>query len=132
MKFSAYMQEWLYGNEGYYRNVRTIGKEGDFYTAVSTSMFFGGSIAKRLISTIESGFLTSSCTVVEIGAHKGYLLADMIQFIYTLNPELLQTLTFVIVEPFSANQAMQKNYFEEGFWRCCKSFTCKAFGSVYM
>ncbi|QIR76927.2 SAM-dependent methyltransferase [Sulfurospirillum diekertiae] len=127
------MQEWLYGNEGYYRNVRTIGKEGDFYTAVSTSMFFGGSIAKRLISTIESGFLTSSCTVVEIGAHKGYLLADMIQFIYTLNPELLQTLTFVIVEPFSANQAMQKNYFEEAFGDAVKvlhvkrleAFTCK-------
>ena len=75
---------------GYYTKERTIGKEGDFYTAVSTSMFFGGSIAKRLISTIESGFLSSSSYVVEIGAHKGYLLADMIQFIYTLKPELLK------------------------------------------
>jgi SAM-dependent MidA family methyltransferase len=127
------MQEWLYGNEGYYSNVRTIGKEGDFYTAVSTSMFFGGSIAKRLISTIESGFLTPSCTVVEIGAHKGYLLADMIQFIYTLKPELIQTLTFVIVEPFTANQAMQKVYFDEAFGNAVKllhvksleTFTCK-------
>ncbi|ATB69282.1 putative SAM protein [Sulfurospirillum diekertiae] len=127
------MQEWLYGNEGYYRNVRTIGKEGDFYTAVSTSMFFGGSIAKRLISTIESGFLSPSCHVVEIGAHKGYLLADMIQFIYTLKPELLKTLTFVIVEPFVANQTMQKNYFKEAFGdainllhvKCLEEFTCK-------
>ena len=109
------MHEWLYGNEGYYTKERTIGKEGDFYTAVSTSMFFGGAIAKRLISTIESGFLTSSCYVVEIGAHKGYLLADMIQFIYTLKPQLLQTLTFVIVEPFSANQVMQKKYFDETY-----------------
>lgn len=109
------MYEWLYGNEGYYTKERTIGKEGDFYTAVSTSMFFGGTIAKRLLSTIESGFLSSSCHVVEIGAHKGYLLADMIQFIYTLKPELLQTLTFIIVEPFKANQLMQKAYFEETF-----------------
>lgn len=127
------MQEWLYGNEGYYSNMRTIGKEGDFYTAVSTSMFFGGSIAKRLISTIESGFLSPTCHVVEIGAHKGYLLADMIQFIYTLKPELLQTLTFVIVEPFDANQVMQKAYFEEAFGDAVKllhvksleAFTCK-------
>lgn len=127
------MQEWLYGNEGYYTKERIIGKEGDFYTAVSTSMFFGGAIAKRLISTIESGFLSSSCHVVEIGAHKGYLLADMIQFIYTLKPELLQTLTFVIVEPFVANQAMQKAYFEEAFGDAIKllhvnsleAFTCK-------
>ena len=127
------MQAWLYGNEGYYRNVRTIGKEGDFYTAVSTSMFFGGSIAKRLISTIERGFLSPTCHVVEIGAHKGYLLADMIQFIYTLKPELLKTLTFIIVEPFGANQAMQKAYFEEAFGDAIKllhvnsleAFTCK-------
>lgn len=115
MKFSEYMHEWLYGKEGYYSNVRTIGKEGDFYTAVSTSMFFGGSIAKRLLSTIEEGFLSPHTYVVEIGAHKGYLLADMIQFIYTLKPEWLKTLTFVIVEPFSVNQAMQKKYFKEAF-----------------
>ena len=109
------MQAWLYGNEGYYTKERTIGKEGDFYTAVSTSMFFGGAIAKRLIATIESGFLSPSCHVVEIGAHKGYLLADMIQFIYTLKPELLSTLTFVIIEPFPANEIMQKKYFKEAF-----------------
>jgi SAM-dependent MidA family methyltransferase len=96
------MHEWLYGNEGYYTKERTIGKEGDFYTAVSTSMFFGGAIAKRLLSTIESGFLSSSCHVVEIGAHKGYLLADMIQFIYTLKPALLSSLKFVIVESIKA------------------------------
>ncbi len=127
------MQTWLYGNEGYYTKERTIGKEGDFYTAVSTSMFFGGSIAKRLISTIESGFLSPSSYVVEIGAHKGYLLADMIQFIYTLKPALLQSLTFVIVEPFEANQTMQKTYFEEAFGDAIKllhvkhleAFTCK-------
>lgn len=57
MKFSAYMNAWLYEKEGYYTKKRTIGKEGDFYTAVSTSMFFGGSIAKRLLRTIESGYL---------------------------------------------------------------------------
>ena len=127
------MQAWLYGEQGYYTKERTIGKEGDFYTAVSTSMFFGGSIAKRLISTIESGFLSPSCHVVEIGAHKGYLLADMIQFIYTLKPELLQTLSFVIVEPFVANQTMQKEYFKEAFGdaitllhvKSLEAFTCK-------
>lgn len=127
------MQAWLYGEEGYYSKKRTIGKEGDFYTAVSTSIFFGGCIAKRLISTIESGFLSPQCSVIEIGAHKGYLLADMIQFIYTLKPELLKTLIFVIVEPFDENQTMQKAYFEEAFGdgitllhvKHLDAFTCK-------
>jgi len=127
------MHAWLYGEGGYYTQERTIGKEGDFYTAVSTSMFFGGCIAKRLIQTIEGGFLSPSCYVVEIGAHKGYLLADMIQFIYTLKPTLLETLHFVIVEPFEPNQAMQKNYFQEAFGdaitllhvKSLEAFTCK-------
>ncbi len=113
--FSEYMNDWLYGDDGYYTHHRTIGKEGDFYTAVSTSMFFGGSIAKRLLDTIESGFLSPTCSVVEIGAHKGYLLADIVQFIYTLKPSLLETLSFVIVEPFEENKNTQKAYFEEAF-----------------
>ncbi len=37
MKFSEYMNEWLYGVDGYYRQFRDIGKDGDFYTAVSSS-----------------------------------------------------------------------------------------------
>lgn len=115
MKFSQYMSDWLYGDQGYYKIHRDIGKKGDFYTAVSSSMFFGGCIAKRLISTIDSGFLSSTCSVVEIGAHKGYLLADMIQFIYTLKPELLKTLSFSIVEPFAQNRKIQEKFFKSSF-----------------
>ncbi len=109
------MSEWLYGEEGYYRKHKTIGKEGDFYTAVSSSMFFGGSIAKRIISTIKSGFLSPNTTIAEIGAHKGYLLADIVQFIYTLEPKLLDTLSFLIVEPFWENQEAQIEYFKDSF-----------------
>jgi len=39
----------------------------------------------------------------------------MIQFIYTLKPELLQTLNFVIVEPFEENRTIQQQYFKESF-----------------
>ena len=57
----------------------------------------------------------------------------MIQFIYTLNPKLLKTLRFVIVEPFVVNQVMQKKYFEEAFGDAIEllhvtsleEFTCK-------
>ncbi len=109
------MHDWLYGDGGYYRNHIDIGKKGDFYTAVSSSMFFGGSIAKRLIDTIEKGFLSSTCRVVEIGAHKGYLLADIVQFIYTLKPELLKTISFIIIEPFEENRVAQLKYFKDSF-----------------
>jgi len=115
VKFSDYMSEWLYSKNGYYATYKEIGKKGDFYTSVSSSMFFGGSIAKKFISTIEEGFLSKNTTIVEIGAHKGYLLADMVQFIYTLKPELLKTIKLVIVEPFEENQKIQLKYFKESF-----------------
>ena len=109
------MYSWLYGQDGYYSNYKDIGKEGDFYTAVSSSMLFGGCIAKKIISSIDESFLSSSLTIIEIGAHKGYLLADIVQFIYTLRPELLSSLKFVIVEPFKENQKVQSVYFKDSF-----------------
>ena len=114
-RFSDFMQEWLYAKDGYYANFREIGKKGDFYTAVSSSMFFGGSIANRLIKSIEEGFLSKNCTILEIGAHQGYLLADIVQFIYTLKPKLLETLKFAIVEPHTENIKAQKEYFKKSF-----------------
>jgi len=113
--FSEYFQEWLYGKKGYYSNYKLIGKEGDFYTAVSSSSFFGGAIGKRVVDIIKEGFLPSNSTIIEIGAHHGYLLADMIQFIYTLEPKLLDTLEFAIVERYGHLQEQQKEYFEKSF-----------------
>ncbi len=109
------MSEWLYGKEGYYANYKQIGKEGDFYTSVSTSKFFGGTIAKHIISLVEDGFLDKDGVICEIGAHHGYFLADVVEFIYTLAPELLETLNFVIIERFDTLQEQQRNYFHVSF-----------------
>jgi len=109
------MYNWLYGEDGYYTKYKEIGKEGDFYTSVSTSQYFGGSIAKHIISLIDEGFLPDNTTICEIGAHKGYLSADIVQFIYTLRPELLNTLSFMTVERFDFLQETQDKYFEESF-----------------
>ncbi len=115
MNFSQFFNNWLYGKDGYYTNYRAIGKEGDFYTAVSSSKFFGGAIAKRLIKSIDEGFLSENSIILEIGAHKGYFLADIIEFINTLRPELLKTLKFSIIEPFEHLRKAQKEYFKEAF-----------------
>lgn len=115
MLFSEYMHEWLYGENGYYGSYHPIGKKGDFYTAVSTSKFFGGSIAQHIIKRIDEGFLAEDSLICEIGAHHGYLLADIIEFLHTLRPQLLQTLRFGIIERFDTLQAQQMQYFEESF-----------------
>ena len=114
-KFSDYFNSWLYGASGYYTKYKAIGKDGDFYTAVSTSIFFGGSIGKKIVDTILNKELPQNTTILEIGAHHGYLLADIIQFIYTLNPKLLETLNFAIVERFEHLQNEQKEYLKNSF-----------------
>ena len=131
--FSTFMSEWLYGEDGYYSSMPTIGKKGDFATSVTTSMFFGGAIAKHFLSLVEDKKLSQKCSIVEIGAHHGYLIADIIQFIYTLKPKLLETLNFIIVEPQENIKKAQIKYLNDSFgdevkftwFKDLKEFTCK-------
>ena len=115
MKFSDYMNNWLYGEEGYYKRFKDIGKEGDFYTAVSTSSFFGASIANHFYRLLKEESFKRDGWLIEIGAHKGYLLCDMIQWLYTLDPTLISTLKFGIVERQPHVQQEQLKYIEERF-----------------
>ena len=46
MKFSQYFNGWA--NENYYANGAKIGKNGDFYTAVSVGGVFGFCIANKI------------------------------------------------------------------------------------
>lgn len=111
MQFSEYMNDWLYGDDGYYKTFRDIGKGGDFYTAVSTSPFFGASIANYMIK--ES--VPRDALLVEIGGHRGYLLGDMIQWIYTCDSSLINSMRFAIVERQEAVQKIQREYFKNRF-----------------
>jgi len=115
MYFSEYMYEWLYGEEGYYKNFKAIGKEGDFYTAVSTSSFFGASIANYFLKLIAEKKAERNGWLIEIGAHQGYLLCDMIQWLYTCDPALIGSLKFGIVERQSEVREKQLEYIQERF-----------------
>jgi SAM-dependent MidA family methyltransferase len=109
------MNNWLYGENGYYTTFKDIGKGGDFYTAVSTSSFFGASIANHFYKLIKEEAFKREGWLIEIGAHKGYLLCDMIQWLYTLDTTLVETLKFGIVERQPHVQEEQLRYIEERF-----------------
>jgi len=115
MYFSEYMNEWLYGKEGYYKTFKAIGKAGDFYTAVSTSSFFGASIANYFFKLLQEQKRDRNGWLIEVGAHQGYLLCDMIQWLYTCDPTLVKTLKFGIVERQPEVQARQLAYIKERF-----------------
>lgn len=109
------MTEWLYGEEGYYKTFKDIGKGGDFYTAVSTSRFFGASIANYFYTLLQKNEADKNGWLIEVGAHQGYLLCDMIQWLYTCEPTLVQTLKFGIVERQPEVQKVQLAYIKERF-----------------
>jgi len=109
------MNEWLYGENGYYKNFKAIGKAGDFYTAVSTSSFFGASIANYFYSLIQKDSFKRNGWLIEIGAHQGYLICDMIQWLYTLDPTLVKSLKFGIVERQTEVQKEQLKYIAQRF-----------------
>ena len=115
VNFSTYMTEWLYGEAGYYKNFKAIGKEGDFYTAVSTSRFFGASIANYFYTLIKEQKADKNGWLIEIGAHQGYLICDMIQWLYTCDPALVKTLHFGIVERQPEVRKIQLAYIKERF-----------------
>ena len=114
-RFSEYMNEWLYADDGYYAKFRDIGKSGDFYTAVSTSRFFGASIANNFLKLLKEGRASKDAWIIEIGAHRGYMISDMIEWIYAKEPSLIDTLKFATVERMPHVAKAQRDYFQQRF-----------------
>jgi SAM-dependent MidA family methyltransferase len=109
------MSEWLYGERGYYAGVGQVGKAGDFLTSPSVSMFFGGAIASKFVSLVRSGVLPRDSIVCEFGANSLYALKDFASFIAGLEPELLRTLKFVVVEKQAKAADFQNKELKEFF-----------------
>lgn len=109
------MNEWLYAKDGYYQKHRKIGSKGDFYTSVSSSRYFGGTLGYYLYRRIKSGALPRNALVCEIGADRGYMMSDLVQFLYSFDPTLLESLEFVIAEPFGSNEQEQRAYLHKCF-----------------
>ncbi len=109
------MEQWLYGEDGYYKQFKTIGRGGDFYTAVSTSAFFGASIANYFFQLIQKGKAERDGWLIEVGAHQGYLISDMIQWLYSCDRALIETLHFGIVERQPEVQEAQRSYLQKRF-----------------
>ena len=127
MLFSQYMNEWLYGKDGYYKDFKDIGKSGDFYTAVSTSRFFGASIANYFYTLIKSDISKRDGYLIEIGAHRGYLLCDMVEWLYSIDSTLIDSLKFAIVERQPKVKEAQIEYIKS---RLGEEFEIKHFDDV--
>lgn len=110
--FGNYMQEWLYGEKGYYKKA-LIGQKGDFYTSVSLSKFFGGAVAFYIIKLLEEEKLFLPLKIVEIGAHHGHFLSDIANFLNALSVGVMEQCEFVSCEPLKELQKLQRTIFKQ-------------------
>lgn len=124
MTFETFMQMALYHpRQGYYSSPQTtIGSDGDFYTSPHLHPVFGAMIGRQLIEMWVIMGRPSSFHAVEIGAGVGYLSKDI--FDYFLKPsddpsaaqdksDFLNSLRYVIVEPYDHFQERQKKLLDE-------------------
>lgn len=134
--FRDYMNKWLYGKNGYYKignagvlnlirsanhadsenvikyeNGNPIGKNGDFYTSVSLSKFFGGAIARYILRLLENETLKMPLVVAEIGSNNGDLIADVAEFMKAFNSVVFNDTSFCVLEPIEALKEVQENTF---------------------
>lgn len=108
--FSEFFQNWI---DKYYFQAVSVGKNGDFYTAVSVGNLFGVLLANHFLKLIDDKKLTLPAQVVEIGANEGHLMLDFIQALYTLRADVLEQIECFIIEPHEKLKCVQKKLFDK-------------------
>ena len=97
--FADYMDFALYhSGHGYYASGKEkIGKRGDYYTSSDVHSVFGELIARQLEQMWQL-LGSNRFTVVEIGAGKGWLCHDILNYIRNEYPEFFGKIDYKIVE----------------------------------
>ena len=97
--FADFMELALYHPEyGYYTSGKEkIGKRGDYYTSSDVHSVFGELIARQL-EQMWRLLGSNRFTVVEIGAGKGWLCHDILNYIRNEYPGFFEKIDYKIVE----------------------------------
>lgn len=106
MQFSEYFGAWI---RTYYEGI-PLGR--DFYTAVGTSRFFGGAIAKYILQNLESGVISLPLNIIDLGANNANLINDIRIFLETLGLGVAENCKFIAVESSLINEStVEQNIF---------------------
>lgn len=111
--FETFMDMALYEpGMGYYASDRTeIGRAGDFYTSQHVHPIFGMMLGRQLEEMWEQMGRPSHFTAVEPGAGEGYMCNDILAYLNKKN--LINSMTYVIVEPHPFMQEKQKRLLQD-------------------
>lgn len=111
MSFPDFMTAALYEPDcGYYaREIRQIGRGGDFFTSVSVGPLFGEILARRMLREWRDSGSPGRWRIIECGAHDGALAADVLGALAALDRQAFDALEYVIPEPLPRLQAAQRH-----------------------
>jgi len=111
LTFARFMELALYCPvHGYYETKKdNPGRHGDFYTSIGVGELFGQLLAFQFTEWLEDQVHSSRSTVqiVEAGAHDGRLAKDILAWLQTNRPELLEQIEYWIIEPSARRQEWQ-------------------------
>jgi len=112
--FEEFMDTALYHPEyGYYTSKKArIGKEGDYYTSTDVHRAFGVCIMRQ-IEEMWNILKISPLSLVEVGAGKGLLCADILLSAREKSPTLFKEIRYFIVEKSPEFIERQKRHIEE-------------------
>lgn len=109
LDFAEFMALALYDPKlGYYaRHTNQIGRNGDFFTSVSTGALFGELLAQRFIRHWHEIGKPQRWRVIEAGAHDGTLACDILTAIQKISPQAAVSLEYAIAEPIEYLRSAQ-------------------------
>lgn len=100
ISFRDFMDMALYYPElGYYTSPKVkIGGYGDFYTASELDRAFGELLAKQFIQIYNEKVKERPFQIVELGAGKGYLAYDILNYLKSKYSEIFNDVKYTIIE----------------------------------
>lgn len=106
--YKEFIETALYHpTKGYYqRNVIKIGKNGDFYTSSNVGDVFGRTLGRWFAYCL--GNFSIEPVIVELGGGTGKIAQNILSFMKTHHPTLLEKLKYIIVEKSQHHQNIQK------------------------
>jgi len=109
--FAEYMDLVLYHPEqGYYASGTVdIGKAGDYFTTSSLGSDFGELLAEQFVEMWERLGKPESFQLIEMGAGKGELANDILNYLSQHYPVFLNCLQYQIIEQSPSLTQQQKN-----------------------
>src|SRR2546422_2468376 len=114
VSFARFMELALYHPlYGYYeRRAQPVGRQGDFFTSVTVGSLFGELLGFQFVAWLKAVGPGPS-QIVEAGAHDGRLAADILNFLKTHQPGLLERVDYWLIEPSAHRQRWQQQTLDQ-------------------